>query len=210
MDTTETYLNLGSEQFNSWVNEYENKYNAIEKKNISSINSLSSDERIDEYSSPIRNQKEKEIDTEDENDSESIFIKRENAKFKNLNSDSENDISTNTQKKRLLYNPRVPVRKNYNSTENERITKVDSINSLRKSLSDDNNILEQIKNLKKITESKEDMILSLKELNQMLPNTKKNIKTQEVEKIIEENKVPDQSKTKIREKALYKFMMRRR
>ncbi len=49
MDTTETYLNLGSEQFNSWVNEYENKYNAIEKKNISSINSLSSDERIDEY-----------------------------------------------------------------------------------------------------------------------------------------------------------------
>ncbi len=44
----------------------------------------------------------------------------------------------------------------------------------------------------------------------MLPNTKKNIKTQEVEKIIEENKVPDQSKTKIREKALYKFMMRRR
>ena len=60
MDTTETYLNLGSEQFNSWVNEYENKYNAIEKKNISSINSLSSDERIDEYSSPIRNQKEKE------------------------------------------------------------------------------------------------------------------------------------------------------
>ena len=35
METTETYLNLNSEQFNSWVHEFENKYNKIEKNLLS-------------------------------------------------------------------------------------------------------------------------------------------------------------------------------
>ena len=66
-----TYLNLGTEQFNSWVNEYENKYNQIEKTNISTI-SFGEKIEISENNSEI----EESSDSEDEETS-NVFISQQ-------------------------------------------------------------------------------------------------------------------------------------
>ena len=43
-DTTETYLNLDSDQFNSWIRDFDNKYEQVENSNFnkseSNINNL--------------------------------------------------------------------------------------------------------------------------------------------------------------------------
>ena len=60
---TESYLNLGSEQFNSWINEFDNKYTKIEK-NFETVSKNSESEVAIESS-----------ESEDEEDS-SIFVKK--------------------------------------------------------------------------------------------------------------------------------------
>ena len=92
MDTTETYLNLGSEQFNSWINEFENKYNKIEKTNIS-----------------YKEESEDEISESEKNESESIFIsnKRYEEKIpKKEDIEYTEATETTTHEKKYLFNPR--------------------------------------------------------------------------------------------------------
>ena len=80
---TETYLNLGSEQFNSWVNEFENKYNKIEKTNVSTINSISSNEKID-LSDKEMQSSDNEQDVEQDSDIEESSISEDDLATSNV------------------------------------------------------------------------------------------------------------------------------
>ena len=69
-DSTETYLNLDSEQFNTWLKEFEQKYNKLEEKsNIISNDSFTNSEIIsDEISDNI-------LEESSDEESESVFVK---------------------------------------------------------------------------------------------------------------------------------------
>ena len=84
---TETYLNLNSDQFNSWIKDFEEKYKKIESSNFNNVESFTNSEVIFENNSEI-------LEEDSEEESESIFVK-------NQNDDTES--SSNISKK-LIFN----------------------------------------------------------------------------------------------------------
>ena len=99
-DSTETYLNLGSEQFNTWIKEFEQKYNKLEEKsNINNFDSFTNSDIIsDEISDNI-------IEESSDEESESVFVKNPNTE-------------SSTKKKILFSKYKTSIRKsNPKSTE---------------------------------------------------------------------------------------------
>ena len=70
MENSESYLNLNSDQFNSWLSEFETQFNKLEKKNLTSSHSQESLDDNDSICDSI----EIECSSESDNDS-NIFIK---------------------------------------------------------------------------------------------------------------------------------------
>ena len=230
MDTTETYLNLGSEQFNSWINEYENKYNKIEKTNINNSINSSSEKKINNDSDV------EEYSDSEKNDSESIFIS--NDKFNKIEKKEvkDNIDLTDSTGKRLLYNPRRPRLPNKNSSFISGSSNLDSVNhkkeiykspekfsndkikknvtkkfyseeelsSIKRFTESEENILGQINELKKIATMKNEKTLSLDELNRILPKISKENKIDNFEASPVSN---ENSKSKLGDKALYKYIL---
>ena len=224
---TETYLNLGSEQFNSWVNEFENKYNKIEKTNVSTINSISSNEKIDLSDKELQKSEYSDIEessvSEDDQESSNVFISQ--SKKLEVESDSvENQInneSTETSAKssefsrRLIYNRRF-YRRSDNSNSNR--STIENVNDLRKEVIKKNNYTSESDNFKnnsnvqKIvrTSVKDDKIMTLKELNNILPLENK-VKVEVKEKLDDNQDNKQQSNTvRLGERALYRYIALRR
>jgi hypothetical protein len=112
-DTTETYLNLDSDQFNSWIKDFDNKYEQVEKSNFdnkdnqseSNINHLILSES--ENSVEIESESESESDSEinsNSNSNSNIFI-RNNIKESNTeNTESSFINNTSSANKILMFN----------------------------------------------------------------------------------------------------------
>ena len=235
MDTTETYLNLGSEQFNSWINEYENKYNKIEKTNINNSINSSSEKKINNDSDV------EEYSDSEKNDSESIFIS--NDKFNKIekkevkdNIDLTDSTVTSSTGKRLLYNPRRPRLANKNSSFISGSSNLDSVNhkkeiykspekfsndKIKKNVTKKFYSEEELSSIKRFTESEENILGQINELKKIA--TMKNEKTLSLDelnrilpKISKENKIDnfeaspvsnENSKSKLGDKALYKYIL---
>lgn len=86
MENSESYLNLNSDQFNSWLSEFETQFNKLEKKNLTSSHSQESCDEIDNDS--ICNSVEIECSSEDEDCDSNIFIKDNSSDKKICNSNS--------------------------------------------------------------------------------------------------------------------------
>lgn len=200
---TESYLNLGSEQFNSWINEFDNKYTKIEK-NFETISKNSESEVAIESS-----------ESEDEEDS-SIFVKKnipesnifENKEIKepSFSSETENTVTPN---RRLLFNR---VRTKVSTSESESLIS-DSKPLRNENITKNENIVrnEPVKVVESLPKETFDEVISLTELNNMLPDY--NNKSSKPKEIINKNKpnvVKREDKKTLGDVALYKYIMNRR
>ena len=221
---TETYLNLGSEQFNSWVNEFENKYNKIEKSNVSTINSISSSEKIElsnnnDSDSDIENSSISEEDPETSN----VFISQDNKGIELEDETVSNSSATVSSSRRLIFN-RHRYRRNLGSSSES----IKNINELRKEVINDKyektekeSISEKVSNKlpnrnfinSKLITPPNEKLMTLKELNSILPNyiqdnTKvNNLENNDKKNVIEEKKI---NSSRLGEKALYRYIAMRR
>ena len=91
METTETYLNLNSEQFNSLVHEFENKYNKIEK------NLLSEEKKEEESDSEVSIESIKSEESL-KNEESDIFIKKQISEEPTF----ESQTNSSTNRRRFL------------------------------------------------------------------------------------------------------------
>ena len=108
MENTESYLNLNSDQFNSWLSDFESEFKKLEKDNTSS----SSDNHFYEDNKSLNESVEIECSSDSEEmETSNVFIQDNNCKKKNrLNlSDSNSDECTinsttnNSSHKRRLF-----------------------------------------------------------------------------------------------------------
>ena len=227
---TETYLNLGSEQFNSWINEFDNKYHKIEKTNAPLINSLSSNENIDLSDKNLNesNKISEDSDIEQSSDSDqeisNVFISQnKNTQVKNNDTENTSNTSKSISSTRRFFFNRNYYRKNNSSIQNN---SVEDIKDLKKQIIENQDlnspekskIKENIKSNKNKLDSNnfikiEDKIMSLKELNNILPKEYKNkIKEELQEQKINQDSKEDSKSSQVRlgEKALYRYIALRR
>lgn len=197
METTETYLNLNSEQFNSWVHEFENKYNKIEK------NLLSEEKKEEEDSDSdvsIESVKSEESLKNEESD---IFIKKQISEEPTF--ESQTNSSTNRRRflgRKTIIRNSSEIETN-STTENKKILKSETITkSPAPKLKND-----KINNAEFVKPYQE-KILSIKELNSVLPNLKKS--NEDTNSYIKESKDQKDESKKMGEVALYKFIAKRR
>ena len=101
-DTTETYLNLDSDQFNSWIKDFDNKYEEVEKSNFnkndnnaeSNINNLILSES--DQSVEIESDSSNESDSDSEINSNSNIFMKNNIKTETANENTESSFINNT------------------------------------------------------------------------------------------------------------------
>ena len=212
-DNTDTYLNLDSNQFNTWIKEFEDKYQQVEnntniKNNLEIFNN--SVDSSEEYE--LEDDESDEIEYSDDETS-NVFIAEKKVK---------NNSSTNSNK--LLYNRTV--------TRLRKTKTPDTINSTNKKsnskklISSESSSLEKnvIRNKKNeseysieqsVTEKKIDEILSLKQLNNMIPafsnrSTKINKHVEKKSVEVENVKINNTKSRKLGEHALYKFIINKK
>ncbi len=194
METTETYLNLNSEQFNSWVHEFENKYNKIEK------NLLSEEKKEDESDSEVSIESIKSEESL-KNEESDIFIKKQ------ISEEPTFESQTNSSTNRRRFLGRKTIIRNSSetnsTTEKKTLTQSETITKSPapkvKNDKTDNN---------KLVKPYQEKILSIKELNSVLPNLKKN--NNQIDANIKENIEQKDESKKMGEVALYKFIAKRR
>ena len=196
-DSTETYLNLGSEQFNTWIKEFEQKYNKLEKKsNINNYDSFTNSEIIsDEVSDNV-------LEDSSDEESESVFVKNPNTE-------------SSTKKKIVFSKYRTSIKKSTPKSPNTNIKE-----EFKKNINQQNKINQRTQISESLSSEKfnqpiklEEEIISLKELNLMIPDKfTKETNNEKVERqnndfFVNENL---QKKNKLGDTALYKFISNRR
>lgn len=219
MENSESYLNLNSDQFNSWLSEFETQFNKIEKKNLTSSQS---DEVLEDNESICESI---ECSSESENNDSNIFIKDSSYQ---ISSESENVVKSNSSTRRRIFNVSRPYRR---STVSEQVSESPII---QQSESQDR----QKKESKKINKSKksairlsedtikesnyekpvnESVILTIQQINSIIPkighkksskkhvSKKEVVQTNDVEKVIENNK----KNIRLGTQALYRFISKR-
>lgn len=101
-ENTETYLNLNSDQFNSWIQEFDNKYNQVEKEFLNKENNDVKNLILSESDNSVEIQSDSESEDYHDNNS-NIFIKQKNLEDFNYSESSVN-IQSSSQQRRLLFN----------------------------------------------------------------------------------------------------------
>ena len=233
MENSESYLNLNSDQFNSWLSEFETQFNSLEKNNLTSSHSQEEDSICDSV------EIECSSDSEEENDS-NIFIKdssynissekdcslkitqtsdsctssqrrslyRVGRRFNNINSSSENQIKSS--EKKICINEKKESKKS-----SKKAKKVKSNTSDYK-LSDN-----QITSEDLIKQNSKTPILTIQQINHIIPKIggkeKKCSKTftskhivNEVKEVNEEKNIVINKQIKLGTQALYRFISNRR
>ena len=221
-DTTDTYLNLNSEQFNSWIKEYDNKY----KKVIESNQQYLTDNKSDEMESFDNIASEDSIEIEESSDSESNTVESSNVFIKKepIKKITTENTSSSTRVKSLYRRGRTIIKrtsdissekKNSKKNSKKESRNISSNNKKKLTLTDSSSDRDKLVfSERKVVENQED-IISLSQLNSMIP--KFNKKIQKEEKVInvknKENRVNEKPKVKhsrLGEQALYKFITNRR
>ena len=204
-DNTDTYLNLDSNQFNTWIKEFEFKYQQVE-------NNTNIKNNLEIFNNSLDNSEECKSEEDDSDDETSnVFIEEKTV---------QNDSSTNSN--RLLYNRTVTKIKKTNTpiatnSTNKKSNSKNLISSESSSL--EKNVTKNRKNESEysieqvVTEKKLDEILSLNQLNNMIPtsnNRSTQINTHVEKKSVEVENVNNTKNRKLGEHALYKFIINRR
>ena len=231
-DTTETYLNLDSDQFNSWIKDFDNKYEEVEKSNFnkndnnaeSNINNLILSES--DQSVEIESDSSNESDSDSEINSNSNIFMKNNIKTETANENTESSFINNTSsankilmfsklktsiKKKNLINDSPTNRSSTNrSSTNQRIIhiKEEPGNVRNKQLADH----------EFIPVNYTSNIFSLSQLNSMIPESFTESKNRINEKNINDEYINtngtiannNKYNTKLGEVALYKLINRRR
>lgn len=202
-DSTETYLNLGSEQFNTWIKEFEQKYNKLEEKsNINNYDSFTNSDIIsDEISDNLL-----EESSDEESESESVFVK--------------NPSTESSNKKKILFSKYKTSIKKSNPKSSDSNLKEEFKNMDKQNINKKNINKQKTKLSENISSEKfnqpikiEEEIISLKELNLMIPDKLgKETNNDKVDRqnnnfFVNENV---QKKNKLGDTALYKFISNRR
>lgn len=197
METTETYLNLNSEQFSSWLNEFDAKYKNVEKNLLTSEENMSEKDvkknSVEEVESDSEQEIESESNNSDNKDSD-IFIKK--------NISETPDFYSDNSSSRILLNRKILVKKpkaDNNLDSSERKSEIISESKNEKKY-------KEIKEIK-VETIKEEIILSLSELDNLIPKMD-NKPIKENQKKDELNK-KDEGK-KLSGVALYKLISRRK
>ena len=189
-DNTDTYLNIHSDQFNSWVKEFEDKYKKVEES--TNVNNIETFNNSDSEESEIEESEEIQYS---EQESSNVFLPE--------------NVSENSSSTRLLYRRNIPrIRKSESYVKapvknKKNLTLSESSSSEKKS---------NYKEREIIVEKKGEDIISLKQLNSMIPNFNNRIVKS---KNIPENKETEvvnntSNRKKLGEQALYKFISNRR
>lgn len=192
-DLTETYLNLNSDQFNSWIKDFEEKYKKIESSNFNNVETFTNSEVVFENNSEIL-----EEDSEEE-ESESIFVKNQN-----------DDTESSNKSKKLIFNKYRTSRISKSSEITTPNIKTKSSNKQKLNLSESSVSEKNISS--NLDLNKEEEIINLTTLNLMIPDKIENSKSNHQDKDLfqQDFKKPKESKTKLGDKALFKFISNRR
>jgi len=219
-ETTETYLNLDSDQFNSWIKEFDNKYKTVEK---SILNNLEQDSNsFDNFNLSEENDSvdiETGSESEVDNDiTSNIFIKKEK-NTESINSSSSRKVQLyNKNKTHIRTNPSSDKTTSNKTKRSSQLIISDSSSSdkiaiktqsKKESLSDkfipiNNNSFEC---------KEQHDIISLTQLNSMIPTLNNKYNKVISEPIINVNNLNNkvnQKKTLLGEQALYRFITNRR
>ena len=234
LDSTDTYLNLNTNQFNTWIKEFEVKYQEIEnntkvKNNLEIFNN--SINNSDEYNShEFESDESEEIDSEEiDSDDESSNVFIVDQKASNTSSTKGSRLLYNKSvtllKKSIISDTPISTNKNLISSESSSIEKKPPKNK-KKLTSNESSLIEKTLMINKKnrhgynteqpdTESKIDEILSLKQLNNMIPvfsNRSSKISTRVVKTNVEveDVKISTNNQKKLGDHALYKFILNRR
>tara|TARA_E500000178_G_C16951581_1_gene721542 strand:+ start:337 stop:930 length:594 start_codon:yes stop_codon:yes gene_type:complete len=192
-DLTETYLNLNSDQFNSWIKDFEEKYKKIESSNFNNVETFTNSEVVFENNSELL-----EEDSEEE-ESESIFVKNQN-----------DDTESSNKSKKLIFNKYKTSRISKSSEITTPDIKTKSSNKQKLNLSESSISEKNISS--NLNLNKEEEIINLTTLNLMIPDKIENSKSNHQDKDLfqQDFKKPKESKTKLGDKALFKFISNRR
>ena len=223
LDSTDTYLNLNANQFNTWIKEFEVKYQEIE-------NNTNVKNNLEIFNNSINNSEECESDESDEVDSDdessNVFIADQ--KVSNTSSTKGNKFLYNKSvtrlRKSIISDTPTSTKKNLISSESSSMERKPPTNKKNLTSSESSSIEQKIMNRKNrpeyntehpFTEPKIDEILSLKQLNNMIPvfnnrSTKVNTRVGKNNVEDEDIKISTNNQKKLGDHALYKFIINRR
>ena len=199
-DNTDTYLNIHSDQFNSWVKEFEVKYQKVEdstniKNNLDSFNNS-------------------ELEDSDIEDSEEIQFSDVDAESSNVFLAEGTNYSENSSGSKLLYKRNMTRIRKSDTSEKKNSIKNRKNLTLSESTSSEKKLVKNTKEKEIIKEKNYEDIISLNQLNSMIPkfNNRTSKKNNEVEKdkTVVSNKPVITPQKKLGEHALYKFIINRR
>lgn len=189
METTETYLNLNSEQFSSWLNEFDNKYKKAEKTLLTSEEKLSEKENESESEEIENNSESDESEVENKAEESDVFIKKDITETPDFNTENSSSVNRFLRRKVMMRPTPVSSEKKETSVKKEQPQK-------------------PIEKKEFIYQIPKEKILSLAEINKILP--KKELVKEAKQSIDETNKAKDENTKKLSGVALYKLISRRR
>jgi|UniRef100_A0A6C0ITV0 hypothetical protein len=235
-DTTETYLNLDSDQFNSWIKDFDNKYEQVEKSNFNKKDNKSESN----INNLILSDSEDSVEIESESDSESeinsnsnIFIRNNTKESNTENTESSFINNTSSANKILMFNklktnikktntqsPSNKITINIKEEPNKDSTRKQSNNSesnkdsIRKQSNNSESNTYPMRNQSSNSEYERNYpsnIFSLNQLNSMIPESFTETKNRvEKQNINNEPVNTNRYHKQLGEVALYKFISRRR
>lgn len=187
METTETYLNLNSEQFSSWLNEFDSKYKKAENTLLTSEEKLS-EKNNESESEEVDNSESEESEVEVKEEESDIFIKKNVTETPDFN--TENSSSVNRFLRRKIIRKPEPI-----SSENKETT-------IKKEAPQ-----KSIEKKEFIYQMPKEKIFSLAEINKILPK-KEYVKEEKYKEQVDNPK--EENTKKLSGVALYKLISRRR
>ena len=217
MENSESYLNLNSDQFNSWLSEFETQFSKLEKKNLTSSHSQESCEEIDNDS--ICNSVEIECSSESEDCDSNIFIKDSSSgKNSNINSTISSNKCLFRYGRPLISSERNSDRKKKSEKCSKKRISKSSTEDLKKISKSDSPVKSE--NKPNICEPKQS-ILTIQQINSIIPDFgHKNKRSKKVSKkkndhlkINEESNCHEnivvKKNIKLGSQALYRFIAKR-
>ena len=221
-DTTETYLNLDSDQFNSWIKDFDNKYEQVEKSNFNKKDNKSESN----INNLILSDSEDSVEIESESDSESeinsnsnIFIRNNTKESNTENTESSFINNTSSANKILMFNKlKTNIKKTNTQSPSNKITinikEEPNKDSTRKQSNNSESNTYPMRNQSSNSEYERNYpsnIFSLNQLNSMIPESFTETKNRvEKQNINTEPVNTNRYHKQLGEVALYKFISRRR
>lgn len=221
MEKSESYLNLNSDQFNSWLSEFETQFNKLEKKNLTSSHSQESNEETD--SNSVCESVEIECSSDSEECDSNIFIKNSSS---SNNCEFKSSVSSNSKRCLFSYGrPLISSERYSDIIEKSKKCSKQSKKKINKSPKEECKITSENNNYvkteeKQIVSESKTPILTIQQINSIIPDfgSKKVMSKKVSKKKNDHLKIEDddchenivvKKNIKLGSQALYRFISRR-